>query len=349
MVKGTDAGTRRRGEAGFIPRVPVSPLPRVSASEDRSLPLQVQTGSAAPQEPHPHRQRNLRLWTGVHRLRGSLAAGRIVHEGALVEPHAGNPPPRICETPAGMLNAIGLQNIGVAAFLREKLPEAALSRCDRHRQRLGRRRRGLHRRGPGSRGRGGARGHRAEHLLPERREGRDALWQLPEATASLVARVREATKRPLMVKLSPNAPDLVESARAARDAGADVLSLINTFVAMAIDPETARPRLSFGTGGLSGPAIKPLAVRMVYQVARALPGTPLVGIGGISELADVLEFLAAGATAVQVGPPLQGSRRLAASGRRAHGLLLVAQRLRRLPRRPRALAGNVRPGAGARG
>jgi len=103
------------------------------------------------------------------------------------------------------------------------------------------------------------------------------------------------------VKLSPNAPDLVESARAARESGADVLSLVNTFVGMVIDPETARPRLSFGTGGLSGPAIKPLAVRMVFQVARALPGVPLMGIGGISELADVLEFLAAGATAVQVG------------------------------------------------
>ena len=93
----------------------------------------------------------------------------------------------------------------------------------------------------------------------------------------------------------------MESARAAHDAGADALSLVNTFVGMSIDPETARPRLSFGTGGLSGPAIRPLAVRMVYQVARALPRTPLIGIGGISDLSDVLEFLAAGATAVQIG------------------------------------------------
>jgi dihydroorotate dehydrogenase (NAD+) catalytic subunit len=123
----------------------------------------------------------------------------------------------------------------------------------------------------------------------------------PQATASLVARVRAATRRPLLVKLSPNAPDIVLSARAAHESGADALSLVNTFVGMAIDPETARPRLSFGTGGLSGPAIKPLAVRMVYQVARALPGVPLMGIGGISELSDVLEFLAAGATAVQIG------------------------------------------------
>jgi dihydroorotate dehydrogenase (NAD+) catalytic subunit len=123
----------------------------------------------------------------------------------------------------------------------------------------------------------------------------------PTATASLVARVRAATRRTLIVKLSPNAPDLVESARAARDSGADVLSLVNTFVGMAIDPVTALPRLSFGTGGLSGPAIKPLALRMVFQVARALPGVPLMGIGGISDLSDVIEFLAAGASAVQIG------------------------------------------------
>jgi dihydroorotate dehydrogenase (NAD+) catalytic subunit len=123
----------------------------------------------------------------------------------------------------------------------------------------------------------------------------------PAATASLVSRVRRVTQRPLIVKLSPNAPDLVESARAAHESGADILSLVNTFVGMAIDPETARPRLSFGTGGLSGPAIKPLAVRMVFQVARALPGVPLMGIGGIAELDDVLEFLAAGAAAVQIG------------------------------------------------
>ena len=103
------------------------------------------------------------------------------------------------------------------------------------------------------------------------------------------------------MKLSPNAPDIVQSARAAHESGADVLSLVNTFVGMAIDPVTARPRLWFGTGGLSGPAIKPLALRMVFQVARALPDVPIMGIGGISDLSDVLEFLAAGASAVQIG------------------------------------------------
>jgi len=227
--------------------------------------------------------------------------GGICTKGLSLEPHAGNPPARIWETPSGMLNAIGLQNVGIAAFLNEKLPRlrelgatvianvwgdleedyVAVVRALEE-----------------------AEGLAAVELnisCPNVERGGMLFGNSPPATASLVARVRAATRRPLIVKLSPNAPDLVESARAARDAGADVLSLVNTFVGMAIDPETARPRLSFGTGGLSGPAIRPLAVRMVYQVAKALPGTPLIGIGGIADLSDVLEFLAAGATAIQVG------------------------------------------------
>ncbi len=227
--------------------------------------------------------------------------GGICTKGLSLNPHAGNVPPRICETPAGMLNAIGLQNVGIEAFLTEKLPKlkeigvtvianvwgdleedyvTVVQALE------------------------GAEGLAAVELnisCPNVEKGGMLFGNSPGLTASLVARVRRATRRPLIVKLSPNAPDLVESARAARDAGADVLSLVNTFVGMAIDPETGRPLLSFGTGGLSGPAIKPLAVRMVYQVAKALPGVPLMGIGGISSLADVLEFLAAGATAVQIG------------------------------------------------
>ena len=150
----------------------------------------------------------------------------------------------------------------------------------------------------------GAKGIAAVELnisCPNVRQGGMLFGNSPPLTRSLVAKVRAATRRPLIVKLSPNAPDLVESARAAREAGADILSLVNTFVGMAIDPETAKPRISFGTGGLSGPAIRPLAVRMVYQVAKALPDVPIMGIGGIAELSDVLEFLAAGAAAVQVG------------------------------------------------
>ncbi len=227
--------------------------------------------------------------------------GGLCTKGLSLKPHAGNAPPRICETPAGMLNAIGLQNVGVEAFLKEKLPKL---------------------RSLGAtvianvwgdveedyvtvvRALEGAEGIAAVELnisCPNVQRGGMLFGNSPELTRSLVGRVRAATQRPLIVKLSPNAPDLVESARAARDGGADILSLVNTFVGMVIDPETAKPRTSFGTGGLSGPAIRPLAVRMVYQVHKALPEVPVMGIGGISDLSDVLEFLAAGATAVQVG------------------------------------------------
>lgn len=229
------------------------------------------------------------------------ALGAICTKGLSLGPHAGNPPPRICETAAGMLNAIGLQNVGTEAFLAEKLPRLrelgvtvianvwgdveedyvavvrALEEAD------------------------GIAAVELNISCPNVEKGGMLFGNSPTATSSLVTRVRAATVRPLIVKLSPNAPDLIASARAAHESGADVLSLINTLVGMAIDPETARPRLSFGTGGLSGPAIKPLAVRMVYQVARALPSVPLMGIGGISDLSDVLEFLAAGASAVQIG------------------------------------------------
>jgi len=229
------------------------------------------------------------------------AIGGLCTKGLSLEPHAGNAPPRICETPAGMLNAIGLQNVGVEAFLVEKLPKLRALEAtvianvwgDLEEDYV-----------TVVRALEGAEGIAAVELnisCPNVRQGGMLFGNSPPLTRSLVAKVRAATQRPLIVKLSPNAPDLVASARAAREAGADVLSLVNTFVGMAIDPETARPRISFGTGGLSGPAIRPLAVRMVYQVAKALPDVPLMGIGGIAELSDVLEFLAAGATAVQVG------------------------------------------------
>jgi len=229
--------------------------------------------------------------------------GALCTKGLSLRPHAGNAPPRICETPAGMLNAIGLQNVGVEVFLSEKLPKLrALGATvianvwgdlEEDYVTVVRALDGV-----------GAEGIAAIELnisCPNVRQGGMLFGNSPPLTRSLVSKVRAATGRPLIVKLSPNAPDLVESAKAAREAGADILSLVNTFVGMAIDPETARPRISFGTGGLSGPAIRPLAVRMVYQVARALPDAPIMGIGGIAELPDVLEFLAAGATAVQVG------------------------------------------------
>jgi dihydroorotate dehydrogenase (NAD+) catalytic subunit len=229
------------------------------------------------------------------------AIGGLCTKGLSLHPHAGNPPPRICETPSGMLNAIGLQNVGIEAFLAEKLPKLRELGATVIANVWGDLEddyvtvvRALE----------GAEGIAAVELnisCPNVRQGGMLFGNSPPLTRSLVSKVRAATARPLIVKLSPNAPDLVESARAAREGGADILSLVNTFVGMAIDPATARPRISFGTGGLSGPAIRPLAVRMVYQVAKALPDAPLMGIGGIAELSDVLEFLAAGATAIQVG------------------------------------------------
>ena len=287
---------RKDGGQGVSP----SPCPPVSPS-DSSPNLEVQLGPLRLKNPICTASGTFGYGLEFTDFVDLSRLGGICTKGLSLQPHAGNAPPRICETPAGMLNAIGLQNVGIAVFLREKMPRlrdlratvianvwgdveedyVAVVRALEEAE--------------------GLAGIELNISCPNVEKGGMLFGNSPQATASLVARVRVATRRPLLVKLSPNAPDIVLSARAAHESGADVLSLVNTFVGMAIDPETAKPRLSFGTGGLSGPAIKPLAVRMVYQVARALPGVPLMGIGGISDLSDVLEFLAAGATAVQIG------------------------------------------------
>ena len=264
-------------------------------------PLAVQLGPLALQNPILTASGTFGYGLEFTDFMNLAAIGGLCTKGLSLKPHAGNAPPRICETPSGMLNAIGLQNVGVEAFLSEKLPKLrALGATvianvwgDLEEDYV-----------TLVRALEGAEGIAAVELnisCPNVRQGGMLFGNSPPLTRALVAKVRAATQRPLIVKLSPNAPDLVESARAAHEAGADILSLVNTFVGMALDPETAKPRISFGTGGLSGPAIRPLAVRMVYQVAKALPDVPLMGIGGIAELSDVLEFLAAGATAVQVG------------------------------------------------
>lgn len=227
--------------------------------------------------------------------------GALFTKGLSLMPHEGNPPPRICETPSGMLNAIGLQNIGVDAFVNEKLPKLRKAGACVFANIWGDEEEDYVRLVERLEGAEGLSGVELNISCPNVSRGGMLFGNSPAATLSLVSKVRQATRMPLVVKLSPNAPDLVESARAAASGGADILSLVNTFVGMAIDPETAKPRISFGTAGLSGPAIRPLAVRMVYQVHRALPEVPLWGIGGIAELSDVLEFLAAGASAVQVG------------------------------------------------
>lgn len=226
--------------------------------------------------------------------------GGIVVKGISAEPMPGNPPPRIYETGAGMLNAIGLQNVGAKRFLEEKLPflRSLRARCivnvfgysteDYVRC--------LEILNAGE----GIDGYELNISCPNTRCGGMVYGNDPKLTEEVVSAAKKAAKYPLIVKLSPNVTDIVLLARAAEAAGADALSLVNTFVGMAIDVERRTPRISNVTAGLSGPAIKPVALRMVYQVARAVR-VPVIGIGGIQSAEDALEFILAGARAVQVG------------------------------------------------
>jgi dihydroorotate dehydrogenase (NAD+) catalytic subunit len=226
--------------------------------------------------------------------------GAVVVKGLSLHPKEGNPPPRIVETPAGMLNAIGLQNIGIEAFISEKLPflkkfnttvivnffgdsieeyvEAAerLSSVE-----------GIH-------------ALEMNISCPNRQAGWSLFGTDPGMTRDVVSAVRKATDLTLIVKLSPNVTDIANMAKTAEDAGADALSLINTLTGMAVDLETKRPRLANVTGGLSGPAIKPVALRMVWECYRKV-SIPIIGMGGIVTAEDALEFILCGASAVAVG------------------------------------------------
>ena len=226
--------------------------------------------------------------------------GAVVVKGLFLKEREGHPPPRIVETPSGMLNAIGLQGIGVHRFVREKMPELRqlgavvvvnvcgttideycevsriLSDCE------------------------GVAAIELNISCPNIKEGGIQFGCHLDSTFAVVSAVRKATALPLIPKLTPNVTSVASFAKAAEDAGADAVSLVNTFLAMVIDVETRRPKISNGMGGLSGPAIRPIAVRMVYECARAVR-IPVVGMGGIASAQDVLEFLIAGATAVQVG------------------------------------------------
>jgi len=229
------------------------------------------------------------------------ALGAISVKGLSRRPCHGNPPPRICETDAGMLNAIGLQNVGVDVFLAEKLPELARLGAtvianvwgdteDDYVavvERIGGERR--------------VAAIEVNVSCPNVVTGGMIFGNNPEALSALVKRIRAATRHPLVVKLSPNVTDIVASARAAADAGADALSLINTLVGLAIDLTRREPKIGFTTGGLSGPAIRPVALRMVWEVRKALPKIPIFGMGGIETVEHVVEFLIAGANAVQIG------------------------------------------------
>jgi dihydroorotate dehydrogenase (NAD+) catalytic subunit len=226
--------------------------------------------------------------------------GGICTKGLSARPMRGNAPWRIVETHGGMLNAIGLQNIGARAFIEEKLPllrrydtriipnvfgytiEEYLEAIEILEQGEG-----IH-------------GYEMNISCPNVKAGGESFANDPEQAAAVTAAVKRAASRPVIVKLSPNVTDIAAIARAVEDAGADGLSVINTAVGMAIDIHTRRPRLANVTGGLSGPAIKPIAVRCVFQAARAVR-LPIIGIGGIASAEDALEFLIAGASAVQVG------------------------------------------------
>jgi dihydroorotate dehydrogenase (NAD+) catalytic subunit len=229
---------------------------------------------------------------------GSL--GAISVKGLFLAEREGHPPPRIVETPSGMLNAIGLQGIGVHRFVREKMPElrrlgavVIVNVCGTVIDEYVELARIL----------SDVEGVAALELnisCPNIKEGGIQFGCDLASTAAVVGAVRKVTRLPIIPKLTPNVTSVSSFARAAEEAGADAVSLVNTFLAMAIDVETRRPRLSNTMGGLSGPAIRPIAVRMVYECARAVR-IPVVGMGGITSARDALEFIIAGATAVQVG------------------------------------------------
>ena len=228
------------------------------------------------------------------------ALGGIVVKGLSREPMDGNPPPRLFETEAGMINSIGLQNIGVRAFVRDKLPDLRDFATPIFANVFGY---AVEDYVEVARVLDDAEGVAAYELnvsCPNTRHGGIYFSSDPALLAEVVAAVRGVTRRPLIVKLSPNVARIEPLARAADDAGADAISLVNTFVALAIDPHTRRPRIGAGFGGLSGPAIKPIALRMVYEAAQAVK-IPVIGLGGIASGTDAAEFLIAGATAVEVG------------------------------------------------
>jgi dihydroorotate dehydrogenase (NAD+) catalytic subunit len=226
--------------------------------------------------------------------------GALVVKGLSLSPALGNPPPRIVETPAGMLNAIGLQNIGLESFIRDKLPRLRKLQTPVIVNFLGSTEEEYCRMAERLSKAEGVAGLEVNLSCPNIKQGGLAFGVDPKATYKLLKELKRATSLPLLAKLSPNVTDITVSAKAAEDGGADGLTLINTILGMAIDITTRRPKLANITGGLSGPAIKPIALRMVWQVAQTVK-IPVIGVGGIMKGEDALEFIIAGASAIQVG------------------------------------------------
>ncbi|MFA6009865.1 MAG: dihydroorotate dehydrogenase [Desulfobacteraceae bacterium] len=226
--------------------------------------------------------------------------GGIVVKGLSIEPSKGNPPPRIVETACGMLNAIGLENIGIRAFVKDKIPELSKLQTPVFINVYGKTEGDYVRVAEIADEVPAIAGMEINISCPNVSQGGLAFGVDPCSAASVVKAVRSVTRKPLMVKLTPNVTDITVVAKSVVDAGADSLSLINTITGMAIDLKTRKPKLANKVGGLSGPAIKPVALRMVWQVANAV-SVPVVGMGGIMNAEDALEFIVAGATAVQIG------------------------------------------------
>ncbi|MBA7600611.1 Dihydroorotate dehydrogenase B (NAD(+)), catalytic subunit [subsurface metagenome] len=226
--------------------------------------------------------------------------GAIVCKGTTLKPREGNPQPRLAETPCGVLNSIGLQNIGVEAVLSQKAPIWAGWRVPVIVNIVGETVEEYAQLAKKLDGVAGISGIEVNIGCPNIKAGGAEFGAKPESAAAVTAAVKAATSLPVMVKLTPNTGDIVGVAKAVAEAGADAISLINTLRGIAIDISRRRPLLGSTTGGLSGPAIKPIAVYMVYEVAGAVK-VPVVGIGGIATASDALEFIMAGASAVQIG------------------------------------------------
>jgi dihydroorotate dehydrogenase (NAD+) catalytic subunit len=228
------------------------------------------------------------------------ALGGLVTKGLSREPMDGNRPPRIWETEAGMMNSIGLQNVGVRAFVADKLPKLARFDLPVFANVFGYAVEDYLEVVRVLNDAIGIAAYEINASCPNTKHGGMVFSADPSELSALVSAVKAVAKRPILIKLSPNVTSIPLIARAAEESGADALSLVNTFVALAIEARTRRPRLGGVTGGLSGPAIKPVALRMVWEAFRAVR-IPVVGLGGIASGEDAAEFLIAGATAIQVG------------------------------------------------
>lgn len=226
--------------------------------------------------------------------------GGIVTKGLSREPIAGNPAPRLWQTEGGMINSVGLQNIGVEAFIRNKLPKLRRYSVPIFTNVFGYRVEDYLEVLRQLEDTEGISGYELNISCPNTKEGGIFFSSDPAATADLVSRARQVANRPLMVKLSPNVASIQPFVKAVQDAGANCISLVNTFISLALDNDSRSARIGAGFGGLSGPAIKPIALRLVYEAAQSAK-IPIVGLGGICRGSDAAEFLIAGAAAVQVG------------------------------------------------